>query len=64
MDEVVTMTLETLISNISTFFTGAIGWLEDLVTAVGSQPLLLLFVAIVPLSGYAVGFFKRLIHAN
>ena len=57
--EVVTM--DALITAVSSLVTAAIGWVGDFITEITSQPLLLLFCVAVPLVGLGVGIINRLI---
>lgn len=60
-DPVVPSAMETLLTNIGTFFTTAIEWLGDVLTAVVSSPALLVLVIAMPVIGFAVGLLARLI---
>ena len=53
--------MTTLVTEIGTFFTGAIEWVGDVIQVINSNPLLMLMVVAVPLSGWAIGALKRLI---
>lgn len=53
--------METLVSTIGTFFNGAIAWVGQVVDVVEQEPILMLFVVAVPLSGWAIGGLRRLI---
>lgn len=53
--------METLVTNIGQFFQGAIAWVGDVIEVINSNPLLMLMVVAVPLSGWAIGALKRLI---
>ena len=61
MKEAVTVTMSTIVTDIGTFFTGAIAWVGDVIEVVVSNPLLMCLVVAVPLSGWAIGALKRLI---
>lgn len=54
-------TLATLLTDIGSVFTSAIGWASTVATTVTSSPLLLIG-AIVGFVGLGVGLFKRLLH--
>lgn len=56
--------METVISNIGTFLTAAVGWMGDVAAFVVSEPIILLLAVVVPLSGWAIGGLKRLISLN
>ena len=49
------------LTEIGTFFTQAIDWLGDVLTAVTSTPALLVLVIAMPVCGFAVGLLSRLI---
>lgn len=55
--------MSTIINELGTVFTAAIGWVGDVAETVESTPMLLLF-AVIPLVGLGVGMFKRLINVN
>lgn len=50
-----------VISNISTVFTAAIGWVGTVADTITDEPLLL-FGVVVGFVGVGVGLFKRLLH--
>lgn len=56
--------METLITAITTVFTGVIGYVGTVASTVASQPILLLSCVGVPLCGIGVGMFKRLLSAR
>lgn len=56
--------METVISNIGTFLTAAVGWMGDVAAFVVSEPIVLLLAVVVPLSGWAIGGLRRLINLN
>lgn len=53
--------MSTIVTDIGTFFTGAIDWVGDVIQVVVENPLLMCLVVAVPLSGWAIGALKRLI---
>ena len=55
--------MSTIISNITSVFTAAVGWVADVVEVITANPLLLIF-AIVPLVGLGVGLTRRLLNVN
>lgn len=61
--EVVSMTIATLMESVGTVFTEAIGWVGEVATTIGENPILLLFT-LIPLVGLGVGLFKRLLSVN
>lgn len=61
MEGAATMTMATLIENITTIFTAAIGWVGTVAETVSGEPLLLMGV-IIGFVGLGVGLFKRLLN--
>ena len=59
MPEAVTM--ESMISTIGQFLTGAIGWMGEVLDAVVADPALTILVLAMPIAGFGVGLLKRLI---
>lgn len=55
-----TVTMSTLLTDVGTVFTTALGWVGDVGEAITSSPLLMLAVVGVPLVGLGIGIFKRL----
>ena len=55
------MTMATLISDITSVFTAAIGWVGTVADTVAGEPLLLLGV-IIGFVGLGVGLFRRLLN--
>ena len=53
-----------MITAITTVFTAVIGYVGTVASTIGSQPILLLAVVVVPLCGLGVGLFKRLLSAR
>lgn len=60
MKEVTEMTMETLLTTITSIFTAAIGWVGTVASTVAGQPLLLLGV-VVGFVGLGIGLFRRLL---
>lgn len=56
-----TVTISTLIGNVTTVFTAAIGWVGDVASTIAGEPILLLACVGIPLCGLGVGMFKRLL---
>lgn len=50
-----------IITDISSFFTAALGWMGDVMTEVSTNPILFIMVAAMPIAGYGVGLLKRLL---
>lgn len=59
MEEPVAMTMEQVITNITSLVTAMIQWMTSIVTAITSNPLLLAFV-LVAFIGIGITAFKRL----
>lgn len=59
--EAATMTMATLISDITSVFTAAIGWVGTVADTVAGEPLLLMGV-IIGFVGLGVGLFRRLLN--
>lgn len=53
--------MTTLVTSIGQFFTGAIGWLGEVFDVIEQEPIAMLLVVAVPLSGWAFGGIRRLI---
>lgn len=60
LQEPTTVTIATIVGNVTTFVTEAIKWVGSFVGAITSNPLLLMFV-IVAFVGLGVGLIKRLV---
>lgn len=60
MDEPVVSTMSTILTDIGSVVTAAIGWMGDFVTFITSHPLILLFI-VVAFVGLAIGLIRRLI---
>lgn len=58
-----TVTVASLLGNVTTIFESAIGWVGTVATTIAGEPMLLLFAS-VPLIGLGVGLFKRLLNVN
>lgn len=54
------ITLSSILTDIGSMFTSAIGWVGNVATTVAGQPLLLVWF-LLPLIGLGVGLFKRLV---
>lgn len=59
MGESTAMTMADILTSITSIVTSAISWLTQVVTAVTSQPILLLFV-VFGFVGTGIGIFRRL----
>lgn len=57
------MTLAEILTNVTSIFTSAIGWVGTVAETIASEPILLIF-CILPLIGLGVGLFRRLINVN
>lgn len=53
--------MQSIVTDIGVFFTGAIAWVGDVIQVINENPLLMLMCVAVPLSGWAIGALKRLI---
>ena len=60
MQEAATVTIATIVGNVTTLVTEAIKWVGSYVGVITSNPLLLMFV-IVAFVGLGVGLIKRLV---
>lgn len=63
LGETAAVTIGSLLTDVTSVFTSAIGMVGKVATTITSNPLLLV-LSIVPLCGIGVGFFKRLISVN
>lgn len=50
-----------IVTNVGTFFTGALGWMGEALEVVVEHPALFVMVLAMPIGGYAVGLLTRLI---
>ncbi len=57
------MSLSTVITDITTFVGGAVGWMTEMVSTVTENAVLFTFVVGMPVGGYGVGLLRRVIHA-
>ena len=55
-----TVTVETIVQSVSTFITAAVGWFGEILELIGTEPILLLLVVVLGVSGFAIGGIKRL----
>lgn len=62
--ETATVTIATLVGNIGTVFTAAIGWVGTVASTIAGQPILLISCVAIPLCGLGVGMFRRLLTAK
>ena len=53
--------MDTLLSNIGTFFTTAVSWLGTILNTITSNPALLILCIAMPIIGFSVGLLNRLI---
>lgn len=56
--------MQALLENISTFFDSNIGWMDELIGTIVSQPVLLIPCVCMPVIGFSVGLLSRLIRVN
>lgn len=57
-------TMATLLTNVGSFITAAVGWMSDFLEPITTSPVLFIFVIAVPLVGLGIGLLNRLIRAN
>lgn len=55
-----TITIATILGNVTDMVTAAVGWIGSFINAITSNPLLLMFV-LVAMVGLGVGLLRRLI---
>lgn len=60
LQEAATVTIATIVGNVTTLITEAVKWVGSFVGAITSNPLILMFV-IVAFVGLGVGLIKRLV---
>ena len=53
--------MSTFLGNIGTFFTQSFTWLSDIVDIVTGNPALTVLVLAMPIVGFAIGIFNRLV---
>lgn len=58
-----TVTMASIIADIGSLFTAAMGWAQTVASTVAGNPLLLIFV-LVPLVGLGIGIFRRLLNVQ
>lgn len=59
-----TVTIATLLSDVGSVFTAAIGWVGAVAETIADEPILLLACVGIPLCGLGIGMFKRLLSAK
>ena len=57
------VTITTILADVSSVFTAAVGWVGTVASTIAAKPILLIF-CIIPLVGLGVGLFKRLINVQ
>lgn len=55
------VTLATLLTDVTSIFTAAVGWVGTVASTIEAEPLVLIFV-LLPLVGVGVGLFRRLLN--
>lgn len=55
------MTIETVVTNVGNFFSGAMDWMADVVDFIGQHPIAFVMVVAMPVAGVAIGYLRRLI---
>lgn len=63
MGEAAAVTVATILGDVGSIFTSAVGWCGKVGETIVSTPIMLVF-AVIPLVGLGVGLFKRLINVN
>lgn len=58
------VTVATLLTDVGSVVTAALGWVATVAGTITAQPVLLLFCVGVPLCGLGVGMFSRLLHSR
>lgn len=58
-----TVTVASILENVGSVFTSAVGWVGTVAETIASEPILLIF-CIIPLIGLGVGLFRRLINVR
>lgn len=58
------VTISSLLTNVGSVFTSAIGWVGTVAETIVDQPILLLACVGIPLCGLGIGMFKRLLSAR
>lgn len=58
------MTMASFLTDIGTFFTQAISWLNTCLTTITGNPALTVLCLAMPICGFAVGLLGRLIRVN
>lgn len=64
MSETAAVTISSLLTNVGSVFTSAIGWVGTVASTIAGQPILLLACVGIPLCGLGIGMFKRLLSAR
>lgn len=52
--------MDTIITAVTGFITAAVGWFGQILELIGTEPILLLMVVVLGVSGFAIGGIKRL----
>lgn len=55
------VTMAEILGNVTTLVTSAISWMTSYLTAITSNPVLTLFVIVLPLVGLGIGIIQRLL---
>lgn len=58
------VTMDSILTSISSVVTKAIDWMGDFLTAITGSPVLLLFVVAIPVVGLGIGLLNRLFRTN
>lgn len=55
------ITMQTILTDIGTFFTQSVDWMGDVLNVIVTNPTLLVMVVAMPVVGFSVGLLSRLI---
>ena len=64
LGEAAAVTISSLLGDIGSVFTAAIGWVGKVAETIAGKPILLIACVAIPLCGLGVGMFKRLLSAR
>lgn len=54
-------TVSSIVTNVGTFFTEALGWMGEVLEVITSNPLLTIMCVCVPIAGIGIGYANRLL---
>lgn len=61
--DTVAPTVSSFLTDVTTFFTSALSWAGSAIGTIMDKPMLLVFVAAMPIAGYGVGLLRRLVRS-